>query len=84
MKGDSMFLLINRKILKALGIIGSILLILIAHLLLIAAILTTPAIALQICISVAAVFITVVTLFILRQDQVALKSLLESIDVIDQ
>jgi methyl-accepting chemotaxis protein len=51
---------------------------------LIAAILTTQAIALQICISVAAVFIAVVTLFILRQDQVALKSVLESIDAIDQ
>jgi methyl-accepting chemotaxis protein len=79
-----MILLINRKILKALGIGGSIGLILMAHLLLIVAILTTQAIALQICISVAAVFIAVVTLFILRQDQVALKSVLESIDTIDQ
>jgi methyl-accepting chemotaxis protein len=84
MKGSSMILLINRKILKALGIGGSIGLILMTHLLLIAAILTTQAIALQICISVAAVFIAVVTLFILRQDQVALKSVLESIDTIDQ
>jgi methyl-accepting chemotaxis protein len=79
-----MILLINRKILKALGIGGSIGLIIMTHLLLIAVILTTQAIVLQICISVAAVFIAVVTLFILRQDQVALKSVLESIDTIDQ
>jgi methyl-accepting chemotaxis protein len=79
-----MILLINRKILNALGIGGSIGLILMAHLLLVVAILTTQAIVLQICISVASVWIAVATLFILRQDQVALKSVLESIDTIDQ
>jgi methyl-accepting chemotaxis protein len=83
-KVSSMILSINRKILKALGIGGSIGLTLIVHLLLIATMLTSQPIVLQIFVLIVAVFIAVMTLFIFRQDQAALNSILDSIDTVNQ
>jgi methyl-accepting chemotaxis protein len=79
-----MILSIVKRTLHALGIGGCVSLIAIAYLLLIICIATNQAVALQVGILCIAAYISIGSLFVLRQDQIALKLVLESIDSTDQ
>lgn len=79
-----MILSIIKRTLHALGIGGCMSLIAIAYLLLAISIVTDQTVALQVSILSIAAYISIGTLFILKQDQAALKLVLESIDCTDQ
>jgi len=79
-----MILSIIKRTLHALGIGGCMSLIAIAYFLLAISIVTDQTVALQVSILSIAAYISIGTLFILKQDQAALKLVLESIDCTDQ
>ncbi len=79
-----MILSIIKRTLHALGIGGCMSLIAIAYLLLAISIVTDQTVALQVSVLSIAAYISIGTLFILKQDQAALKLVLESIDCTDQ
>lgn len=79
-----MTLSIIKRTLHALGIGGCMSLIAIAYLLLVIAIITDQTVALQVSIISIVAYISIGTLFILKQNQAALKLVLESIDCTDQ
>lgn len=79
-----MILSIIKRTLHALGIGGCMSLIAIAYFLLATSIVTDQTVALQVSILSIAAYISIGTLFILKQDQAALKLVLESIDCTDQ